>query len=323
LKLRLRIPAALLAVAALVALSPGTAQALTATYLDQQQLGATRSLAWGSNAHLSQTFKAGYTGTITRVDLYANTYGTSVEFAVVGGSFLDDQKVTWTTAGWHVITLATPAHLTKGASYSLRLTSSSTLDWYGNCTDAYANGQATVIDLDYKAVEYTIPAYAGARGYSTTTYCTRDFAFKTYMSVTLPTLPPPVFSVGATATPIKAATPKPTAKPAATSGSSAIALASPTDSAAPNDTPAATGSAAPSDTPDRSSLVAGASESGAATDAASPSAAPAAPTGSGGGDAGGPILVLFAAIVVVAAGARIWWLLVGVKRGSSHKPNAG
>lgn len=291
--MKFRIPAVAAAVACMLALTSGPA--LAATTLDQSQTDVSGYAdAWTvSGMRLGQTFKAGITGPIARVDVDATSPG-SVDFEVVGATILDEQTVTLKSSGWTQITLTTPANVSKTALYYIILVpSDGQITWQGSCSNVYSGGTAYILDKTWS----TIPAWNAAHGKVFAGFCEQDFAFKTYVTT------------AAAPTPTKA----PTAKPGTTAA--AKATATPTPAPTPTPTPAAgasdTASASPAAT-DTAAASPTATGAAAAATAANPGQSSSSGSGSGSGGTGGsalPIILALVAVLVVAGGG-VWFFVL-------------
>lgn len=277
-----RIPVLAAIVTCVLVAAPGPA--LAAETLDQYQTNTSQATAFAvPGLRLAQTFTAGMTGTLDRVDVYAT--GASVDLLLDGGgAILDGQTVTFNAGGWTTVTLATPPHVVKGAIYFLILEppGPGNITWNGSDTNAYTGGQALILDLNFKNQWYTFPAYGLAKNGNSLGWSTQDFAFKTYISTPAAATPTP------TPKPVKAPTPAPSASP--TAAPSATDTATATDTPAASDTPIGTASAAASE-------LAAAATAPSSTGLSAPP--PSAPAG-GSGDSGLPVVPIVIAVLVLA-----------------------
>ncbi len=157
--------------------------------MDQSQevIYTYRSDMYGDRKY-AQTFTPGVTGTLTKIELYAETYSTSYDYDLevsiyptTGGEpdlgagalavVVVDDAAMGTTAAWQTVNFSSPPFLTQGTLYAIvfRTITTSSSAYYRNYvyyenSDSYAGGQY----FYYDGVNWT----------STATY---DFMFRTHM----------------------------------------------------------------------------------------------------------------------------------------------
>lgn len=225
-------------VVAVLVCSPLTAVA--AGTLDQHQDNTSNDGAvWGAGYTHAQTFTAQLSGKLDTVSLFLDVEGAdgtippagedlkiviyNTAAGIPGGSVLAQQTLRASTGGaWNDIAFTTPPDVVAGTMYAIAATPALSLylNWRGNCDgDLYAAGEALILDNYHDpAVWQTILAWAAANQGGSNA-CTRDYAFRTYVTVPTAATPTPTAPT-ATPTPfssIQGATSNPTATPPPTS----------------------------------------------------------------------------------------------------------
>jgi hypothetical protein len=218
-----RFGASFAALVAILALTAGSALATAIPgTLDQQQTNAPDGGYLGSNYHQAQTFTAGITGMLdaVTVQIGTNTPGVVVpaaagDFTVAiwatsggvpsGASALATKTITGNATGSVAVVLSSPISVVAGTKYAIVLVADPArgISWLGKCgTDSYSGGQALIFDVLNFPAWRTVPAWALLADSSN---CVLDYAFATYVSPSLVSLPPSL---------------APTLPPTATSGDS-------------------------------------------------------------------------------------------------------
>jgi hypothetical protein len=278
------------AAVALLAITAGNVMAVGT--LDQQQTNTSGyTIDWLAPDKVAQTFTAEITGKLDTVAVNGDAFGkpATVQILSSGGStVVDSQTAALTSNAWTQISLATPPSVTKGSQYWIVLAGPTEIAWNGDCTNSYGGGEAKVYESSTSSW-YTVPGWWATfgGGGTNTSYCAKDYAFKTYVT------PPPA----PTPSPTKKPTPKPTVAPT------------------PPTTPSPTATATPTAMPTASPL---ASAAPIASQAASPSMEVAGLTSSNGGSGSTPTLplVVGGAVVVGLLGLTMALLLLR-RRGPS------
>jgi hypothetical protein len=203
-KVRGVVLAALVLVCAACVLVPGTALAGT---LDQQQTNVSGgTFVIDSGQSRAQTFTAGLSGGVDRVDLNLQTIdGTttvplSVEIrdassAGPGNMVLASDSVpaasVSTSSGFVSVNFATPAPVVAGTLYAIVAYDSAAFGdsyaWAASTADSYAGGDA-----------FTTTTFPPSGGWGPAAFAPGDFAFKTYVVVPSPPPPPPPVASGPT-----------------------------------------------------------------------------------------------------------------------------
>ena len=227
--------AAVVTVALMLGLWPGTAAAITTT-VDQQQTGTDTELQ--SSYRVAQTFTPHVYGPLYWIDVNIGAIGLPEE--------LDLQGTTGTPPVPNGVNLATSSMTLGGTSlaptwysfsfpgtivlpghvYAIVITPSPAAVWYGSSTDSYAGGAA--YHLTTGGWTLVTSEYTGG---------VADYAFKTWMGAAAPTPTPTPLP---THTPSPSPTHAPTASPTATATATATPTASPTPTGTPTATPTAT-----------------------------------------------------------------------------------
>lgn len=325
-----RIAATLAAIAAMLALTTGSA--LAAGQLDQQQtdIGGWNggSPIWNSDYYEIQTFTAGYSRTLLSVSIYAGYWGpTSIAGSSPAGTAtlevlpmsngVPDFVFVWAretralpadaNIGWVTFTISTPFDVVAGTQYAIMLQAHAPwgIDWLGTCSANYAGGQAMVMNSFDSFSLRTIPNW-GAQVGGGPSMCTHDLAFKTTVASPAAT-PTPAPTAAPAATP----TPAPTSASGATTGAGAFPPAPP---APPASTTATAAAAAP--TPTTTSVVApivAAATQAGGTAAASPTPAPAAAAAGSPPSSSDPPIAVFVLAAAGLGGAALLllWKLPG------------
>jgi hypothetical protein len=278
--------AAILSVALILGLLPGTAAAIANT-IDQQQTGIDTELE--SSYTVAQTFTDHLYGPLNFVDVYLGTTGHNEELDLQGTTgnpalpngvniATSSQYVTGSSLAGAWITFSFPGSiLLPGHVYALVIAPSASVVMYGSSTDTYTGGAA--YHLTSGGWTLVTSEYAGG---------VADYAFRTWMGMASPTPTP---------TPVPTYTPPPTPTHTPTHAPTASPTPSPTvtpadSSVAPTGTPTATPTMSTSPSPT------GGSDTAGSTDPNS-------------GGSGGAILLLAAIIVVLLvllAGVGGYWL---------------
>lgn len=302
---------ALLASLLLLSAMPGSTLAAY-SIVDQkmEELGAD----WANAKTFAQTFQNGQTGELTGVDLYLwNHAGASVTATIRGidratkvpvGASLATASKTVKDPNWYSFVFPTALNVLQNSQFAIVFTITGDCGAFGSSDAKYSRGSALVW-----------ASTAWQPWYNTDS----DFAFRTWVHPTMPTLPPPAV---ATPTPVAAATPAPivTAAP--------VVTIAPATTKAPAATLAPTEESATTEPSDAASLDATATTDPgaialASTDAgasAAPSAGSEAVAGtSGNSDGGLPVLPILGLVVLLAAamGAAFWFFVIRPRDGES------
>lgn len=186
-----------LAAAVSAALPLGAAASASADTLDQQQTASDSNAGIGSSQSVAQTFTAGISGGLDRVDLLLNhlaspTAPVNVEITNAsstgpGSTVLASNSIPaasiGTTAAFIPVTFASPAPVTAGTQYAIVAYSSdpgNDYGWFYRLADVYAGGIQFHTSTSPPTASSTWLLAGSPAGY--------DQAFKTYV---IPTPTPP------------------------------------------------------------------------------------------------------------------------------------